>query len=155
ATGSKIAVDGSGNVYVTGTFTGTVDFDPSPGGTTNLTSAGSGVKTDAFVVKLNATTGALVWAKQIGGASAGFVVSGNAVDGTGNVYVTGQFNGTADFDPSPGGTTNLTAIGTNDIFVVKLDTNGAFGWAARFGSSGINAGHGIALDESGNVYVTG
>jgi len=147
--GYSIAVDSSGNVYTTGYFSGTVDFDPS-GGTSELTSTGS---TDVFVSKLNAS-GSFLWAKSFGGngEDVGYSI---AVDSSGNVYTTGYFSsGTADFDPS-GGTSELTSVGIQDIFVSKLDSSGSFLWAKSFGGTRIDRGYSIAVDNSGNVYTTG
>ena len=111
--GNSVAVDASGNVYTTGFFDGTVDFDPGAG-TFNLTSA---VGYDIFISKLDAS-GNFVWAKSIGGVNDDW---GNsiAVDASGNVYTTGWFMNTADFDPGPG-TFNLTTVGSEDIFICKL-----------------------------------
>ncbi len=146
--GQGIAVDASGNVLTTGPFSGTADFDPGAG-TSNLTSAGSN---DIFVSKLN-SAGNFVWAGRLGGTSAdaGF---GIAVDGSGNVVTTGQFLGTADFDPGAG-TSNLTSAGSGDIFVSKLNSAGTFVWAGRLGGTGNDFGQGIAVDASGNVLTTG
>jgi hypothetical protein len=115
--GFSIAVDSSGNVYTTGYFQGTVDFDPGAG-TSNLTSAGGA---DVFVSKLD-SSGALVWAKSFGGASADRGQS-IAVDSSGNVYTIGYFAGTVDFDPGTG-TSNLTSAGSGDVFVLKLTSSG-------------------------------
>ncbi|MCH8890811.1 MAG: hypothetical protein IH827_07025, partial [Myxococcales bacterium] len=98
-----MAVDAAGNVYTTGFFLGTADFDPGPG-TFNLTSAGS---VDVFVQKLD-TAGNPVWAVGMGGTGTDQGL-GVAVDGAGNVYTSGFFQGTADFDPGPG-TFNLTSV---------------------------------------------
>jgi len=145
---NSIAVDGSGNVYTTGSFRGTVDFDPGAG-TSNLTSAGN---SDIFVSKLDAA-GNFGWAKNMGGTN---FDEGNsiAVDGSGNVYTTGYFRGTADFDPGVG-TNNLTSEGYFDIFISKLDVAGNFVWAKSMGGSFQDEGYSIALDGSGNVYITG
>src|SRR5438552_2041239 len=89
--GTAIAVDAAGNVYATGGFSGTVDFDPGPG-VFNLTSAGG---YDAFVSKLDGA-GNFVWARALGSSTDDG--NGIAVDGAGNVYTTGAFQGTADFD---------------------------------------------------------
>ncbi|WP_158497726.1 DUF4347 domain-containing protein [Magnetospirillum gryphiswaldense] len=150
ATGNSMAVDGSGNVYTTGYFSGTVDFDPAGGTTYNLTSTGGN---DIFVQKLDAT-GALVWAVTMGAAGAD-VGRGIAVDGSGNVYTTGHFSGTVDFDPATGTTNNLTSAGGIETFVQKLDANGALVWAARIGLATSDTGTDIAVDGSGNVYWTG
>ena len=146
--GTAITTDASGNVYTTGTFTGTVDFDPGIG-TTNLTSAGS---EDIFVSKLDGA-GNFVWAKRLGGASFDFAY-GIAVGSSGTVYTTGRFFGTADFDPS-GGTWSLTSAGASDIFVSKLDSAGNFVWAKRMGGTPGDEANAIAVDASGNVYTTG
>jgi len=154
-----IAVDAAGNSYLTGLFGGTVDFDPTgthPGDTDILTAAGG---TDAFVAKY-APDNSLVWAKRMGGSTSEATDSGQSidVDGAGNVYVTGQFRGTADF-----GSTTLTAAGSggHDGFVTKFDAGGSFVWANRWGladnSTSIKGERGSAVDTdaAGNVYVLG
>jgi len=148
---TAIAVDNSGNTYTTGSFIGTTDFDPGPG-TENLTANGLG--SDIFILKLD-VYGNYVWAKQIGGAGVQDLGYAIAVDDSGNVYTTGSFRGTADFDPGPG-TENLTANGTNpDIFILKLNANGNYIWAKRIGGTGLDEAKAIAVDNSGNVYTTG
>ncbi|WYL99987.1 MAG: DUF4347 domain-containing protein [Gloeotrichia echinulata CP02] len=146
--GYGIAVDSGGNVYTTGYFVETADFDPGAG-TANLTSAGS---QDIFISKLN-SDGSFAWAKKLGGSSLD-QGQGIAVDSGGNVYTTGYFFGTADFDPGAG-TANLTSAGINDIFISKLNSDGTFAWAKKFGGSSNDIGYGIALDSGGNVYTTG
>ena len=146
--GYSIAYDVNGNVYTTGSFSGTVDFDPGPG-SVNLTSAGSN---DIFVCKVS-SAGVFQWAKKFGGGGTG---DGNsiAVDASGNVYTTGYFTGTADFDPGPG-TVNFTALGSQDIFVSKLDASGNYVWARQLGGPSPDVAQAIAIDASGNVYTTG
>ncbi len=146
--GNGIAIDGLGNVYTTGFFNGTADFDPGAG-TFNLTSFGD---SDIFVSKLD-SAGNFVWAKALGGTGQDFG-NGIAIDGLGNVYTTGFFNGTVDFDPGAG-TFNLTSAGGADIFVSKLDSSGNFVWVKALGGTGQNYGNGIAIDGLGNVYTTG
>src|SRR5205085_2003842 len=102
--GSAIAVDFAGNVYTTGFFQQTADFDPGPGAFDLIAPSGSN---NIFVSKLD-TGGNFLWAKQVGGSGADGSGNGVAVDETGNVYTTGNFSGTADFDPGPG-TFNLTS----------------------------------------------
>jgi membrane protease YdiL (CAAX protease family) len=93
--GRSIAVDSSGNIYTTGIFEGTATF-----GSTSLTSAGSA---DIFITKHN-TNGTLAWARKMGGSSWDYG-AGIGVDGSGNIYTTGEFSGTATF-----GSTSLTSV---------------------------------------------
>ncbi len=146
--GYSIATDSSSNVYTTGSFGGTVDFDPGAGAF-NLVSAGSD---DIFVSKLD-SSGNFIWAKGMGGAS-GDYGSSIATDSSGNVYTIGGFYGTVDFDPSTG-VFDLASVGSDDIFVSKLDSSGNFAWAKGMGGSSYDYGNGIATDSNGNVYTTG
>jgi hypothetical protein len=146
--GDGIALDKAGNVYTTGFFTLTADFDPGPG-TFNLTSAGD---QDIFVSKLD-SGGNFVWAKGFGGTGRDDGL-GITLDGAGNVYTTGSFQNTADFDPGPG-TFDLTSAGSDDVFVSKLDNSGNFVWAKDLGGSDADSGSGIATFGPGNVYTTG
>jgi hypothetical protein len=143
-----VVVDASGNVYTTGRFEGTADFDPGSG-FYSLTSYGFG---DIFISKLDAS-GNFVWANQIGGIDYDM---GNtiAIDDYGNIYIAGSFGNTVDFDPGSG-IYNLTAQGGVDIFISKLDNSGNFIWAKRIGASGTDAVRSIAIDNNGNSYATG
>jgi hypothetical protein len=145
--GYGITVDGSGNVYTTGSFDGTVDFDPGPGVDSHTSSW-----YDVFVQKLDAS-GNFIWAKSIGGVGwdDSYAIE---LDGSGNLYITGSFEGTADFDPGAG-ISNLTSAGSADIFVLKLDANGNFIWAKSFGGTSFDVGYSSSIDASGNVYTTG
>jgi hypothetical protein len=138
--GNAIAVDGGGNVYVTGDFQQTADF-----GGGDLVSGG---KVDVFVASYS-KTGAHRWSKRLGGAShdTGYAI---AVDGGGNCYVTGDFQDTVDFG---GGA--LTAQGGTDIFVASFTPDGAYRWSRRFGGSSSDSGVSVAVDSGGSVYVIG
>ncbi len=127
--GFSICSDASGNVYTTGHFDGTVDFDPGPG-VVNLTSTGAA---DVFITKLN-SAGNLVWVKSFGGVPANNDVGSSiTTDASGNVYTTGYFYGTVDFDPGAS-TFTLTSV-AYDIFISKLDASGNFIWAKQMGGS--------------------
>ncbi|GAC1469538.1 MAG: hypothetical protein NVSMB9_13460 [Isosphaeraceae bacterium] len=139
--GFGVALDGSGNVYTTGVFTGTASF-----GGVSLTSAGL---TDSFVAKMD-NAGNVLWAKQFGGSGHddGTAI---AVDPSGNVFATGDFVGTGNF-----GGVALTSAGQNDAYVIRLNSvDGSVAWAKSYGGSGADAGFGIALDSSGGLYTTG
>ena len=146
-TGSDVAggvrTDASGNIFVTGRFTGAATF-----GSQVLTSAGG---SDIFVIKYD-PAGSILWIKQAGGTQDDNVSSFGAVavDTTGGVYITGAFRGTAVF-----GTASLVSSGADDIFVAKYDTAGALVWAKRYGGTGADFGAAIAVDSVGNSYVTG
>lgn len=143
----SIKVDAAGNVYSTGGFYATVDFDPGAG-VFDLTSSGSD---DVFISKLD-VNGNFVWAKQIGSTA---IDRGQdlALDDTGNVYVTGHFNGTVDFDPGAG-TFSLTSA-QDDVFIVKLDTDGDFGWAKSISGTSYDQFYTLDVDGDGNVYAGG
>ena len=141
-TAASVAVDAAGNVLVAGAFAGSLTF-----GTTTLTSAGA---TDVFVAKLDAA-GNAVWAKSFGGAKDQAATS-VAVDAAGNVVVTGLFLGSVGF----GGAT-FTSAGCcfQDVFVVKLDSQGNHLWSKQFGDVNGDTGRTVAVDAAGNVLVAG
>jgi len=145
--GSGIAVDGGGNAYVTGP-TYSSDFPTTPGAF-DTTYSGP----DVFVAKLNPAGSGLVYATFLGGSSVdhGF---GIAVDGGGNAYVTGV-TASSDFPAIPG-VFDTTHNGEGDAFVAKLNPAGSgLVYATFLGGSSDDQGFGIAVDGSGNTYVTG
>jgi hypothetical protein len=146
--GNSITTDADGNVYITGIFSGTVDFDPGAE-TSELSTFGG---RDIFIQKLD-PNGELIWVKQIGGTSFDYAYS-IALDAYANVFITGAFKGTADFDPGPG-TVNLSSNGNDDIFIQKLDTDGNLIWAKAMGGSQNEGGKAITIDLNGFIYVTG
>lgn len=146
--GYSLITDASGNVYTTGTFQGSADFDPGAG-TQSLTSAGSN---DVFITKLSSTR-AFVWTKRIG-STLSEQADAITLDQAGNVVSTGSFSGTVDFDPNAG-TATLTASGSTDAYVSKLNSSGNYLWAKNVGSTSITRGHSVVTDASGSVYYTG
>ena len=146
--GYGITIDNNNNTIVSGAFSSTVDFDPSST-TQNLTSNGL---SDIFIAKYN-SFGGLVWAKSFGSTSEDFSYN-VAVANNGDIYATGFFRGTVDFDPSAN-VSNLTSNGLNDIFIVKLDVNGSFLWAIKSGGSGNDGANSIKIDNNGNSYICG
>ncbi|MBA3683482.1 MAG: SBBP repeat-containing protein [Bacteroidetes bacterium] len=117
--GRCITHDASGNIYTTGYFTGTANFDPGLA-TYSLTASAW----DTFILKLDAA-GNFIWAKNIGAVGSITNPRGIAVDITGNVYITGYYDTIVDFDPGPG-IFNLTPNGSNDVFILKLNATGNF-----------------------------
>ena len=142
---SKVVLDGSGNIYIIGWFEGTVDFDPGVG-IENLKSAGF---RDNFVLKLD-RSGKFVWVRQIGGARADLPSGSAVLDGSGNIYITGAFNRTVDFDPGEG-IYNLTNDGRGDGYLLKLDRSGKFVWVRQITDVWAIS---VAVDGSGNIYIT-
>lgn len=146
--GNSITTDGQGNVYLTGYFYDTADFDPG-NGNTPLVSMGD---EDVFIEKLDAN-GHLVWVQQVGGTGPdiGYDIT---TDKDGNVYVIGSFVSVVDFDPNEEGDT-LTSNGSHDIFIQKLDATGSLLWVKQIGGTGSDIGQSVVVDPVGNVYLTG
>jgi len=143
-----VAVDSAGDVYTVGSFGNTADFNRG-GSAVNRTSSGG---MDIFITK-RTSSGAFAWVQTIGAAPSEEALA-VAVDDAKNVYVTGDFQLTVDFNPQ-GGVDNLVSQGNFDVFTLKLDTNGNFGWARSFGGSSTDIGRAIKVDSSRNVYVAG
>ena len=137
---NAVAIDGSGNVLVTGEYNGTMDLG---GGMVT-----SGGVEDAFVAKYS-PSGFHMWSKAMGGMSAqrGKDV---AVDAFGNVLVTGQFWATTDF-----GKGMLQSNGEHDVFVAKYNPAGTAAWTLKFGGGSTEAGESVAADSSASVWLAG
>ena len=147
--GWSIGIDPFGNVYTTGWFFDTVDFNPGTG-VDNHTSAGEG---DIFIQKLDAN-GNFLWAKTTGGTENDYSRSVR-FDSFGNVYTTGEFQETVDFDPGSGVSNLATSPGNPDIYVRKMDGNGNLLWVKQLIGSQFDGAYSVAVDVSGNVYTTG
>lgn len=145
--GNSLSLDGTGNVYVAGNFSGTADFDPGAS-VFNLTSNGA---SDIFLLKLD-SNGNFIWAKQIGGTQPDAPYY-TYIDAN-NIYTTGFFEGIVDFDPGTS-VLNLSGNGGSDVFISKLDLNGNLLWAKNCGGTQNDEGRFIALDGTGNIYLTG
>jgi Beta-propeller repeat len=140
-----VATDASGNVYITGAFSGTATFGALPP-IVSLANGGD----DIFIVKYT-STGTALWVQKAG--SLGFDnATSLAVDVSGNVYVTGYFSGTATFG---GVLAPIVSAGYDDVFIVKYNTNGTALWVKKAGGISTDRGTSIAIDASGNVYITG
>jgi hypothetical protein len=145
-------VDSSGNAYITG-LTESKDF-PTTGGAFQTTFVGTGADLfHAFVTKLNSTGSALLYSTYLGGTSYDGG-AGIAVDLSRNAYVTG---GTVSNDfPTTKDAFQTTFAGGGDVFVSKLNIAGsALVYSTYLGGNDIDAGSGVAVDSSGNAFVTG
>ena len=154
-----IKYDGFGNIYIAGNYSTSTDFEGT------MFSNSVTVAKNIFIAKYNATTGNLLWVKQ--GATTSCCVDQTAlaitVDKTGNAYVTGGFTNIT-FDHLP----KMYAYGSSeynggwpDIFIVKFNSSGVAEWQTSAGTNepshyyNFEQGNGIAVDELGNVYITG
>ena len=138
--GNAVAVDASGNVIVTGVFTGTVNF-----GGSNLISAGA---SDIFFAKFNAG-GTHQWSQRFG--STGIDIGESvAADASGNVFLVAAFSETVNF-----GGSNLISAGVYDAVLAKYNTSGVHQWSQRFGSTGVDIPLSVATDGAGNVVAAG
>ncbi len=145
--GRDIEIDNVGNVYVAGDFDGAnIDFDPS-GSTANLSSNSR----DVFIAKYN-NNGQYQWAKRFG--AGGVDISWSLAYTKSNIYITGSFQGTMNFNP---GTIpdNLVSSGGNDFFMTKFDVNGNYVCAFKVGGSANDDAYSIDADTSGYLYTTG
>ncbi len=147
--GYGIAVDSSGSAYITG-FTYSLDFPRSAGAFCTTHSSGA---MDAFITKINTVTKTLAYSTLLGreNSNSGTAI---AVDSSGSAYVTG-WTYSSDF---PVSTTPFQSIyrGMQDAFVLKLNATGsALTYSTFLGGTGADVGMGIAVDSSGNAYVTG
>ena len=151
---AAIVTDASGNVYIAGTA-GDADF-PTTAGAFDRTFHGGCDPLgcgDAFVAKLNPSGSALVYATFLGGSAPDHARS-IAVDGSGNVYVTGETY-SSDF-PTTLGAFDRTFHGEADGFVAKLNADGsALTFSSFLGGASLDVSHAVVFDSSGNVYVAG
>jgi len=149
---TAIALDGAGNVYVTG-YTTSDDFPVTPGAFQTVCNGGQGCSRvgDAFVSKINAAGSALFYSTYLGGKNFDYGF-GIAVDGTGDAYVTGYTAGSGFPLEHPLHESGLRGSG----FVSKFNPAGsALLFSTYLGGKGLDYGFGIAVDGAGNAYVTG
>ena len=146
--GRAVTVDGAGNTIVAGLFRLTADVDPGAG-TTTLTSNGGD---DIFVAKYS-PTGSLLWARAFGGPTDD-EVTGLALGPSGSVTITGTHTGAMDVAPGQTGG-ELTNAGGRDIWVATFSAAGTVGTATSFGTTGNDDANAVAVDGTGNIYLTG
>jgi Beta-propeller repeat/HYDIN/CFA65/VesB-like, Ig-like domain len=159
AYGNAIALDSSGNVYVAGE-TNSTDFpqvNPTSGACVGACGSGNGYY-DGFVTEINAAGNALTYSTLIGGSEGG-LAEALALDASGNIYLAG-YTGSADFpqvNPIPGACQGTCGTGDSvDAFVAKINAGGgALAYSSLFGGSGGEEAYAIAVDTSGNAFLTG
>lgn len=147
--GGSITIDTNGNIYITGTFHGMVDFNPSAG-VDSLTSSGWN---DIFITKFN-STGGYIWTKAFYSFDGDNDVNNIVHDSNDNVYITGAFYSQTDFDPS-NTIDNKTPNGSGDIFITKINSDGSYGQTKTIGGTGSDMGNLITADSSNNIYLIG
>ncbi len=151
--GRDVTVDNNGNVCITGSFAGKVDFDPGPDSL--FLSTDSTRNTDAFVSKLD-SSGQLTWARKIGSFPYLEVGYSLVTDDNGNIYTTGYFSGTSKLHP--GSDSEYVSIGVlswEDIYLNKIDLNGNFQWTIQIGGDGKDYASDIKIDTNNNLYLSG
>ncbi len=149
-------INSTGNILMTGRLSGTLDVDPGPAAlnlTTTTTSIG-------FYITEWDPSGNMIWAVAIGGSGSGTAYSFIKLDQQDNIYLTGAFTGTVDFDPSPGlaslsSTFTSSSVINDDIYFGKWGPTGAFKWVRGMGDVGIDYAQDMVLDQNYNVYIGG
>lgn len=149
----QIDLDLWGNIYLSGSFDDTVDFDLS----TNTFEIPT-TNHDGFILKLD-SIGDFIWVKAMTGPGISSIINDLEIDTFGNIYTTGTFYGSTDFDPGPSSyiLSDYYPGGNygGDIFVQKLNSQGQFLWAINIGNNKTDVGNDLSVDQFGDVYVTG
>ena len=145
---AEISTDEKGNVYISGSFGDTVDFDPGPGEflmTSNDFRSG-------YVAKYS-SQGTFIWAFLLQGLTFGEVKE-IEVDHKENVYLIGEFGNSVDLDPSEAEYL-ISSAGSQDVFFAKYKSEGSFLWGHSFGDTEFDRGRAIEVDRLGNVIIGG
>lgn len=148
ATGTYINIDAVGNIFVAGKFNQTITFNEGTSSPVVLTSV-SGTTDDIFVAKYNSNK-EFQWAKQISGPADENFIGGASMDADNNIFLSGSFNTSL-----TAGTTTLNAVGSDDIFLIKLDSSGIFQWAISEGANQWDGAYGCSTDANNNVIISG
>jgi len=146
---NAITLDAVGNIYIAGTFQGTVDFDPSIA--TYSVMASDPYDYDAFTAKFNAN-GNFLWAN-VFGSSGSDATTSLITDFSNNIIATGFFSGLTDFDSSPASYT--LAPSAIDVFILQNNSTGNLGWVHQLASNDYAESTAIVVDNSNNIYTSG
>lgn len=149
----RTAVDPSGNVIVVGAIqcpgaSATLTLDSLPAIT--LTGTAAANRQESFVAKMSSSDGSFIWGTTASGASDEELL-GVKTDASGNIYVTGWFASSS----LTVGSTTLTNLGSNDVWLAKLNSSGQFQWARSGGGSDVDAAFTLVMDSSDNIYIAG
>ena len=144
--GVTVTSDNSGNVYLCGLFSNTIDLDPGNG----VVSASSAGNTDGYLLKLD-VNGDYVSSHTFGGSSNDTYTS-MAFDSNNDLVLCGYFSDNVDLDPTSG--TSMQTANSADIFVQKLDANGNLLWVKTSTSPGFNVPFGLKIDANNSIYMT-
>lgn len=144
-------MDELGQIFVAGLFHGNVDFDPGSGSTI---ASPDGEYLGVSLSKFD-SMGDFKWVRVWGGNEIpGEVCTDICVDGNGDIYATGAFTGTVDFDPGPE-IEQRTSNGLWDIFLTKFDSSGVFLWARTWGGHYDDLADRVVIDNNGDIHVSG
>ncbi len=149
AVGNDVLIDNSENVFWTGFYAGSVDFDPGPGVDIHNQLGSGSINMTAFLGKFD-SDGNYQWTRSWGQAMSNSVTINDA----GNIFCTGPFSGTVDFDPGSG-ISQVTAIDETDAFMSSFDNNGNFTWVRTWGGADNASSSALYSDTVGNIYVSG
>ena len=147
--GSTIELDALDNIFLAGTFSGSVDFDTGIG----VDSRSSNGYDDIFISKYD-TAGSYVWVRILQSVEGDDDVGALESDAGNNIYVTGAFYSETDFDPLAG-IDARTPVGSGDVFLTQINIDGSYGWTVTFGGDGSDNAHSIAVGPDGDVYTLG
>lgn len=148
--GSSIAIDGT-NIYLSASYNGDIDFNTPSNSGINVLSTGGGL--DMFLTKYD-TNGNIQWIRKAGGTT-GFIGVVNIKASNNRVFLTGNFDGTPNFNtPSAAGSNEISMSGGADIYLASYDNLGNFLWASRAGGAGFEQGYDMVSDGS-SVYLAG
>lgn len=146
----SVETDSEGNIVVCGVFSSTTDFDPGE----DVFNMSAGAGTSLFILKLT-TDGEFIWANSIAGEITGYHGDIMAINAADEIIITGGFEGTVDFDPSPEDANQTVGEEYSEIFIAKYNTNGEYLWANVIEGEGFKWVNEISLDHEGKIFLAG